>query len=207
MQEKRAASADVAVKFTLGNALMARFRLTAVLTVVVCSVIPTMEGLAQPPVKRPATAPAKTPVKPAPKAPTVPAPFVLGKGNLAATLTAQGYHPEARDAFQRLKVDETAYVYTIDLGFNRTGDWLVGMAHLAKIPDLTKVPSAPLLALLAQNDSLLGVSFSYNREEGQIMLNGALPVKGLTPAAVKAWIEGMKEVVRRTQPNWDTTQW
>lgn len=188
---------------------MLRIRIIAGLVVAFGSVIPTIQGLAQPPVKRPATAPtsAKAPAKPATKTPAAPAPFVLGKANLAATLIAQGYHPEPRDPFQRLKIEEPAYVYTIDLGFNRTGDWFVGMAHLAKIPDLTKVPSAPLLALLAQNDTLLGISFSYNREEGQIMLNGALPVKGLTPAALKAWIEGMKEVVRSKQSNWDTTQW
>ena len=51
------------------------------------------------------------------------------------------------------------------------------------------------------------MSFSYDRVNGELMLNAALPRRGLVPAALKNTIEGMKATVRAKQDLWDTAHW
>jgi hypothetical protein len=136
-----------------------------------------------------------------------PAPARLTVAGLGPLLRGLGYLPEAEGQYQRIKVDEPGYGYKIDLSLSQSGDWLVCMAHLAEIPDLTKVPSNALLSLLTANDSLLGMSFSYDRANGRIMLNASLPNRSLDPGSVRNVIEGMKATVRNTQAVWDTSAW
>ena len=153
------------------------------------------------PVRRPAA-------KAAPKAAAKPvAPTTVTTSNLGAVLTSLGYKPVLKDGAQRLQVEEPKFGYWIDLSFSKSGEWLVCMAHLAPIPDLTKVPASPLLSLLATNDTLLGTYFSYDRTNGQVMLNAALPTRGLTPPALKNTLERMKATVRETQGLWDPSRW
>lgn len=158
--------------------------------------------------RKPAT-PAK-PTTPAPVAPTtppVPAAVPISAATLGTTLKAQGYEPLPEGEYQRLKVEEEEFGYIIDLSVSKSGDWLVCMAHLETIPDLTKVPSSPLLALLSANDTQMGRYFSYNRASGQVMLNAALPTRGLAPEELKSQIEAMKETVRDTRGLWDPHHW
>jgi hypothetical protein len=166
----------------------------------------------KPPPRRVPPKKSVTPTTPAPAprpaAPTPP-PTAITAANLAAILKGQGYEPLAEGEYQRLKVEEEEqdYGYLVDLGLSKSGEWLVCMAHLETIPDLTKVPSPPLLALLAANDGQMGRYFSYNRASGQIMLNAALPTRALTPEALKSQIEAMKETVRDTRGLWDPHSW
>src|SRR5262245_4115332 len=101
------------------------------------------------PVRRPAAKPAPRPASSAPRPAAAPS---LTSASLGAALKGLGYEPKAEGQYQRVKVDEGQFVYAIDLSLSGSGDWLVCMAHLAPIEDLTKVPASPLLSLLATND-------------------------------------------------------
>jgi hypothetical protein len=172
---------------------------------------PAAAAAAPPAPRKPARAaprPAAPARKPASAPPTVArVPVRLTAVGLGPLLRGLGYLPEADGQYQRLKVDEPGYGYKIDLSLSQSGEWLVCMAHLAEIPDLTKVPSNALLSLLTANDSLLGMSFSYDRANGRIMLNASVPNRSLDPTSVRSVIEGMKATVRNTQPVWDTSGW
>lgn len=151
--------------------------------------------------------PKPAPAKPAPAKPSPAPPAALTPTTLGAVLRDLGYKPAAHGAYQRIRVEEDGYGYFIDFSLSGSGEWLVCMAHLAPIPDLTKVPPSPLLALLATNDSLLGMSFSYNRASGQLMLNAAAPNRGLGSAALRNLVGGMAKTVRDTQGLWDPERW
>lgn len=154
------------------------------------------------PVKKP---PVKAPPAP-PVAPTAPEVGITAV-NLAPTLRALGYTPAPLEGYQRLEVKEDGFSYPQDLQVSGSGDWVVVMAHLAEVPDLTKVRAAPLLALLGQNDKLLGMAFSYDASRGRIMLNASVPARTLTARSLQAIIEGLRATVRQTFGLWDTSQW
>jgi hypothetical protein len=150
----------------------------------------------------------RAPARAAPTAASkAPAPAAVTAANLGAVLASLGYKPALKEGVRRVQVEEPKFGYWIDLSFSKSGEWLVCMAHLAPIPDLTKVPASPLLSLLATNDTLLGTYFSYDRTNGQVMLNAALPSRGLTPALLKNTLEKMKATVRETQGLWDPARW
>lgn len=162
---------------------------------------PTATKPAPKPTPKPAPAPA-TPPKPA-----APAPAGVTAATLGPSLKSLGLEPKAEGAFQRIRVEEEKYAYFIDFSISKSGEWLVGVAHLAPIPDLTKVPSAPLLSLLSANDSLLGMYFSYDRTTSQIVLNAAVPARATRPEDLKTIIEGMRFTIHETQGLWDPTAW
>ncbi|MCC2672968.1 MAG: hypothetical protein K0Q72_5440 [Armatimonadetes bacterium] len=87
------------------------------------------------------------------------------------------------------------------------GDWLLGTAYLAPIPDLTKVPPAPLMSLLATNDARVGMSFGYNGDESRLVLNATIPTRGMDAGSLKNLVEGMKGTIRRTEGLWDARKW
>src|SRR5687768_2028706 len=132
--------------------------------VVVGAIMLVLNGVNAAPVRKP------VPAKPAPKkavAPTQPVSTAVTPSTLVSTLKGFGYVVKAEGPYQQIKIDEETFGYTIDLGFSKTGEWLVCMAHLAPVGDLTAVKSTPLLNLLAANDGLLGMSFSYDRTNGR----------------------------------------
>lgn len=145
--------------------------------------------------------------KPASKPAARPAPAVVTPANLAASLKGLGLATTSQEGYQQLRVEEQGFAYVVDLRFSDSGEWLVCMAHLAPIPDLSKVPAAPLLALLTTNDNLLGMSFSYNRAAAQIMLNDSIPGKGLTPAVLLTHLQRLRGTILQTQELWNTTKW
>lgn len=148
------------------------------------------------------------PTRPAPVTPPTPAPPAgITPVNLLPTLRALGYTPVPTGGYQRLRVEEDKYGYFIDVGVSPSGDWVVAMAHLATVPDLTKVPAAPLLALLGTNDGLLGMAFSYDRVNGRLMLNASAPARSLAPGSLKNMVEGLQATVKKTEGLWDTAQW
>jgi hypothetical protein len=150
--------------------------------------------------------PAPTRPSPADRAPAA-APAKLTQPRLAALLKAAGYPPSAHGGYLRLRVDEPGFGYFIDFSISKSGDWLVAMAHLAPIPDLTKVPGTPLLNLLALNDSLLGMSFSYNRSNARLMLNTTVPADTANAGTLRNMVAGIRSTVAQTQDLWDTTHW
>ena len=154
-----------------------------------------------------AAAPARKPASRAAAPAKKPAVATVTSVNLGATLKGLGLATASQDGYQRLRVEEERFSYLIDLRFSDSGEWLVCMAHLSPVPDLSKVPAAPVLALLSTNDNLLGMSFSYNRTTGQIMLNQTIPGKGLTPTSLRSHLEKLRAAVLQTQGLWDATKW
>ncbi|MGV3721469.1 MAG: type III secretion system chaperone [Actinomycetota bacterium] len=179
-----------------------------------CLAVLLSAGAAQaqkPAAKRPAPKPSAA--KPAAPKPAAPKPVVaatpprLTAANLGAHLLAQGYLATVKDGAHRVRVEEDSYGYHVDVKVTPSGDWLVCTAHLAPIPDLTKVPATPLLSLLGANDQLLGMYFSYDRETAQIVLNAAVPVRGVEPAALKTILESLKITIKKTEGLWDPSTW
>jgi hypothetical protein len=158
------------------------------------------------PAKPPAGAPAPA-AAPAPAPQPAPKPAMITAAALGPALKEHGFEPEARGEFQRVRIEEEEFDYAIDFSITRSGEWLIGVAHLAPIPDLTRVPSAPLLSLLSANDSLLGMYFSYDRERSQIVLNATVPARATRPEDLKGIIEGMRATIRQTQGLWDPSAW
>ncbi len=155
-------------------------------------------GAAPPP--KPGARPTRPPAAP---------PSALTPQSLTAALKSLGYKPTPHGAFQRVPVEEAGkpYGYAIDVGFSANKEWLVVLANLAPIPDLTKVPSTPLLALLTTNDSLLGMAFSYDRQSGRVMLNAAVPTRSASPGTLRSILDEVRAVVARTEGLWDPTHW
>ena len=122
-------------------------------------------------------------------------------------LKAAGFEPKQAGEYQQVQIEEEKFGYLIDVSFSKSGEWLVLMAHLAQIPDLTTVPAPALLGLLSANDALLGMAFSYNRTTGQIMLNATVPNRNLDGGSLRNLIEGMRSTVREQQGLWDPTAW
>ncbi|MFN3652286.1 MAG: type III secretion system chaperone [Armatimonadota bacterium] len=176
--------------------------LAAALLAVASAAAPAKKPQPKKPAAKPATPKPAPAVKPAPKPVEAITPASLG-----ATLKSLGFEPVAQAPYQRLQVEEDGYTYAIDLGFSKSGEWLVCMAHLASIPDLTALRAAPLLNLLATNDRLLGMSFSYERTNGRIMLNAALLARGLDPERLKRTIEELRQTVRDTDGLWNPEAW
>lgn len=182
-------------------------RLFAAWTLAAASVLPLSGALAAPARKPAPAGPApRKPATPAPPAKPV-APPAVSPSTLAATLKTLGYPAKAEGPYQQVKIEEEKFGYTIDLGFTKSGEWLVCMAHLAPVGDLTAVKSTPLLNLLAANDSLLGMAFSYDRTNGRIMLNASIPAKGLDAARLQLLLERLQIAVHENQGLWDTSLW
>jgi hypothetical protein len=157
---------------------------------------------------------AAAPTRPAPRTPPRPAPRptpppVVTAATLPATLKALSYPAETHGQYQRIRIEEEGkeYGYFVDLSFTKSGEALVGMAHLAPIPDLTKVAAGPLLGLLAQNDEMVGAYFSYDKVNGRLILNASAPARGLDAARVRRLVDGLRGSVLRTEGLWDTSRW
>jgi hypothetical protein len=157
------------------------------------------------PVRKPA--PTKTAAK-TPPAPIKPSGSSgVSPTTLASALKGIGYPARPEGPYQQVRIEEEKFGYTIDLGFSKSGEWLVCMAHLAPVGDLTAVKSTPLLNLLAANDSLLGMAFSYDRINGRVMLNASVPAKGLDATGLRRLLERMQLAVHENQGLWDTSLW
>lgn len=169
----------------------------------------------RPAARKPAASKPAVPVKPAPKPAVKPAvkpaapvePPPLSPATLGAALQAIGFEAAVDGRYRRIHIDEERFAYSVDFSLSESGDWLVCMAHLAPIEDLTKVPAQPLLSLLATNDRLLGMYFSYNRPTGQVMLNATVPNRGLTEVSLRNLVAGLRRTVKETHGLWDPARW
>jgi hypothetical protein len=168
---------------------------------------PPRRSAAPPRPARPPTAAPRPAPSPPVATPAAPAPTQLTTTALGHLLRVAGYEPRVEGEVHRLRVEEQEYAYLLDVSLSRSGAWLLCAAHLAPIPDLTRVPPGPLLALLSANDALVGMYFSYNRSEGQVMLNATLRNRGLDAADLRAVIEGMKDTIRERHGLWDARHW
>jgi len=144
---------------------------------------------------------------PSPKTAPAGRPPTLTAANLGGLLKSLGYAATPVGQYQRITVEEPGYRYPIDLSLSKSGDWLVCMAHLAPVEDLTQLRPAPLMSLLSTNDHLLGMYFSYDRVNARIMLNAAVPNRYLDAASVRNILEGLKLTIRETRGLWDTSKW
>lgn len=97
-----------------------------------------------------------------------------------------------------MDVDEPdlGYKAAMELEPSERGEWLHCRMHLAPIEDLTRVPAAPLLSLLAANDELLGMSFAYHRASGRLLLHATVPAYGFTAEALQAIVQGVRRTAR-----------
>ena len=158
---------------------------------------------------------APAPLHPAPKprpagappgaAPTPPP--RLAAASLGPLLRRLGYEPLPQGRFQRIRFEEQGYGYPVDVALTPRGEWLVCVAQLAPIPDLTKLPAPALLNLLAANDTMTGMAFSYDRAAAAIMLNATIPNRSVDGAILRSMLEAIRATVRRSEALWDPQKW
>lgn len=146
-------------------------------------------------------------MKPAPRPPANPAPKGITAATLGATLKAEGFQAVQQAGFHVLTIEEEQYTYPLSFSTSPSGEWLICVAQLAEIDDLTTVKPGPLLALLSTNDRLLGMYFSYEQKSGRIVLNATLPIRAMDGLALSSLVAGIRRTVRETQGLWDTRKW
>lgn len=128
---------------------------------------------------------------------------------LSSLVAAAGLHAMRRGDLLQIEIDEkeAGYKAMLELQPSERGEWLHLRLHLAPVEDLTRLPSAPLLNLLAANDRLLGMAFAYHGPGGRLLLHASVPGYGLNAGAVAAMVEGIRRTALETHGLWDTSRW
>jgi hypothetical protein len=125
--------------------------------------------------------------------------------NLGYTVTVTGDKPP-----RHFKVDESAPVNALD--FTITFDlsdptmlWIY--AGLYTIPAGKPAPSSALLALLAKNDEIGPVFFSYNADNKLLYLNAPTANVDITPVLLRQKIKDFIAKMDSTYSLWNVKAW
>jgi len=125
--------------------------------------------------------------------------------NLGYTVTVSG-----DKAPHRYKIDESGndlnYTVTLELSADK-GTVLWIYAGLYEIPADKPAPSAALLALLAKNDDIGPMFFSYNTGNKLLYLNAPTSNVDLTPQILRQKIRNFVQKMDSTYSLWDVKSW
>ena len=125
--------------------------------------------------------------------------------NLGYTVTVSG-----DKAPHRYKIDESGtdlnYTVTLELSSDK-GTVLWIYAGLYEIPADKPAPSAALLALLAKNDDIGPMFFSYNTGNKLLYLNAPTANSDITPAILRQKIRNFVQKMDSTYSLWDVKSW
>jgi len=128
--------------------------------------------------------------------------------NLGYTVTVTG-----DKAPRHFKVDESAPVnsldfsITFDLSSAKDATVLWIYAGLYEIPEGKPAPSSALLALLAKNDEIGPIFFSYNTDNKLLYLNAPTANVDITPAVLRQKIKTFIARMDSTYSLWNVKTW
>jgi hypothetical protein len=136
---------------------------------------------------------------------------VLTNETLEKMLLDMGYEPKvSRSAdgsrtWYDLTVKQDTFTFVIDLSLADGRLWF--SCPLKKVADPDKVPAEKLWKLLQENDTVYPGSFSYYAQRKQFFYNLAVENRDLTPTRLRAELDRVMGVLRRTYTEWDTSTW
>ena len=128
--------------------------------------------------------------------------------NLGYTVTVTGDKPP-----RHFKVDESApvnaldFTITFDLSSDKDAPVLWIYAGLYTIPADKPAPSSALLALLAKNDEIGPVFFSYNADNKLLYLNAPTANVDITPVVLRQKIKNFVTRMDSTYSLWNVKAW
>ena len=128
--------------------------------------------------------------------------------NLGYTVTVTG-----DKAPRHFKVDESApinsldFTITFDLSSAKDATVLWIYAGLYEIPAGKPAPSSALLALLAKNDEIGPIFFSYNADNKLLYLNAPTANVDITPAVLRQKIKTFITRMDSTYSLWNVKTW
>jgi hypothetical protein len=126
--------------------------------------------------------------------------------NLGYTVTVSG-----DKAPHRYKIEESGtnldYTMTIELSADKDNAVLWIYAGLYTVPDDKPAPSAALLALLAKNDEIGPVFFSYSASNKFLYLNAPTANIDMTPAVLRQKIRNFVSKLDSTYSLWNVKDW
>jgi hypothetical protein len=128
--------------------------------------------------------------------------------NLGYTVTVTG-----DKAPRHFKVDESApinsldFTITFDLSSAKDATVLWIYAGLYEIPAGKPAPSSALLALLAKNDEIGPIFFSYNADNKLLYLNAPTANVDITPAVLRQKIKNFITKLDSTYSLWNVPKW
>jgi hypothetical protein len=132
---------------------------------------------------------------------------------LGKMLRDMGYDPKVSTSadksitFYKLVLERDNFTYVIDVSLDKAQKrvWLV--CALKRVGAIEQVQAARLQKLLEENDMIAPAAFSYDKTRKQFFLNVAVDNRGITAAQLRAELDTLQSVVRRTYPLWNTATW
>lgn len=103
------------------------------------------------------------------------------------------------------KADGWTFALDASLTPDRKLVWLV--MRLAKVDDPKKAPAEALFNILAENDRIAPMSYSWDAKTQTFFLNLALDARDCGPKTLRSGIDSMVESVKRTADWWDPSRW
>ncbi len=101
--------------------------------------------------------------------------------------------------------DEWTFAMDASLTASKATVWLV--MRLKKIDDPKKVPVEALLKLMAENDSIAPMSYSFDEKTPQFYLNQAVDARDFNAANLRKALDAMTASARRTANYWNPDRW
>jgi hypothetical protein len=83
--------------------------------------------------------------------------------------------------------------------------WLI--AYLFPLPEGKTAPSEALTALLAENENIGPLHFSFSKSTKKFYLNDPIPNQNITPVFMRSEIEQLNKILARTESMWNPDKW
>jgi hypothetical protein len=132
--------------------------------------------------------------------------------SLKTMLSNMGYEPEEIKAtdgskIYRVTIEKDDWKFVVNFSISPDKSYVWQVALLKTIPDPDKVPAAPLLKMLSENDEIGPVFFSYSPNTKRFYLNAGLENRGVTPARFRKELDRLTGHIKRTAALWDPARW
>jgi hypothetical protein len=114
---------------------------------------------------------------------------------------------DGKITYHSLNLVVVNFRYVIDISLQHDGKTVYFSCPLKKVGEPEKVPAEKYLALLAKNDDMAPMFFSYSAERRQMFLNYETDNGGLTTARMQETLDKLKHLLSSTFALWDTSKW
>lgn len=101
--------------------------------------------------------------------------------------------------------DDWTFALDASMSASKATVWLV--LRLKKIEDPKKIPVEALLKLMAENDAIAPMSYSFDEKTPQFFLNQALDARDFSAASLRKALDAMTASARRTANYWNPDRW
>jgi uncharacterized protein (TIGR03067 family) len=127
----------------------------------------------------------------------------LTNDELVKMVTKLGYDVKPLDkTFTQVVMERTGWrsVVSLSLSDDKTLVWFEAGFVTASFPD--DVPAETWRKLLAKNDALQPLAFTFNKQRKRLYLMHSIQNADVTPVVLRTHLEAMDLVIEQTQPLW-----